>query len=184
VIADSVGTRVGTRPSVDGQKVVRFRLPALPVPATRYAWEEEADHVKAFKVPDLSDLALTETTFIPQDVIDLNAIVSTFRSGPRRRPSSFGASDVGTNVRVSMSVPSQALSAKPQRSGPAGAQASEGIRRLPGPARPSAKDRIAGRHPRTHGTGTLLSHGRRHFSGLASARWLSPSSALFASGGA
>jgi hypothetical protein len=51
--------------------------------------------VKAFKVPDLSDLALTETTFIPQDVIDLNAIVSTFRSGPRRRSSSSGPATSG-----------------------------------------------------------------------------------------
>jgi hypothetical protein len=60
-----------------------------------YAWEEEAGHVKAFKVPEISDLAVTETTFIPQYVIDLNAIVSTVRSGPRRRSSSSGQATSG-----------------------------------------------------------------------------------------
>lgn len=60
-----------------------------------YAWEEEAGHVKAFKVPEISDLAVTETTFVPQYVIDLNAIVSTFRSGPRRRASSSGQATSG-----------------------------------------------------------------------------------------
>jgi hypothetical protein len=48
-----------------------------------YAWEEEDAHVKAFKVPEMSGLAVTETTFVPRYLIELSAIGSTIRSGPR-----------------------------------------------------------------------------------------------------
>jgi predicted nucleotidyltransferase component of viral defense system len=49
-----------------------------------YGWEEEDGHVKAFKVPEISRLAVTETTFVPRYLIELNAIASTVRSATRR----------------------------------------------------------------------------------------------------
>ena len=55
-----------------------------------YAWEEEDGHVKAFKVPEMSGLAVTENTFVPRYLIELNAIGSTKRSGPRQSASSPG----------------------------------------------------------------------------------------------
>jgi len=60
-----------------------------------YAWEEEDGHVKAFKVPEMSGLAVTENTFVPRYLIELNAIGSTKRSGPRQSASSPGKAASG-----------------------------------------------------------------------------------------
>jgi hypothetical protein len=60
-----------------------------------YAWEEEDGHVKAFKVPEMSGLAVTETTFVPRYLVELNAIGSTSRSGPRQNASSPGRAASG-----------------------------------------------------------------------------------------
>lgn len=60
-----------------------------------YAWEEEDGHVKAFKVPEMSGLAVTGTTFVPRYLIELNAIGSTKRSGPRQSASSPGRAASG-----------------------------------------------------------------------------------------
>jgi hypothetical protein len=50
-----------------------------------YAWEKEDGHVKAFKVPEISKLTVTGTTFIPRYLIELHAVGSTIRSGRRSR---------------------------------------------------------------------------------------------------
>lgn len=60
-----------------------------------YAWEEEDAHVKAFKVPEMSGLAVTETTFVPRYFVELNAIASTIRSGPHHIASSLGRATSG-----------------------------------------------------------------------------------------
>ena len=60
-----------------------------------YAWEEEDGHVKAFKVPEMSGLAVTENTFVPRYLVELNAIGSTIRSGPHHIASSPGKAASG-----------------------------------------------------------------------------------------
>jgi predicted nucleotidyltransferase component of viral defense system len=60
-----------------------------------YAWEEEDGHVKAFKVPEISRLAVTETTFVPRYLIELNAIGSTIRSATRRSATSSRRAPTG-----------------------------------------------------------------------------------------
>lgn len=52
-----------------------------------YAWEEAAGHVKAFKVAEMSGLAVTERTFVPRYSIELSGIaqapVHPWRPAPR-----------------------------------------------------------------------------------------------------
>jgi predicted nucleotidyltransferase component of viral defense system len=60
-----------------------------------YAWEEAAGHVKAFKVDQISSLAVSEETFSPRYSIELNAITYAPVRPPRqpsvrRRRSSSG----------------------------------------------------------------------------------------------
>jgi hypothetical protein len=50
-----------------------------------YAWESGSDHIKAFKVPEIFGLAVTETMFAPRYLVELNAVGSTIRSGAHRR---------------------------------------------------------------------------------------------------
>jgi predicted nucleotidyltransferase component of viral defense system len=52
-----------------------------------YAWEEAAGHVKAFKVGEISELAVTERNFIPKYSIELNSITSAPARASRRASS-------------------------------------------------------------------------------------------------
>ena len=60
-----------------------------------YAHEEAAGHVKAFKVAEISALAVTETTFVPRYSIELSGIAAAPTRAPRRTSSSSGRTSFG-----------------------------------------------------------------------------------------
>jgi predicted DNA-binding transcriptional regulator YafY len=55
-----------------------------------YRWEQGAGDIRAFKVAEISGLAVTERTFVPRYSIELSAIASAPTRAPRRTSSSSG----------------------------------------------------------------------------------------------